>query len=189
MKEANCKSQWWLIVCFQFQIMFQSENLQPFSPSLLNYMPNCPVRYHPPNQHSAHKTMFRPVQHHPQGPGSQCGVSGYGQKFPSRTALSSKLPEFARQKPSLIFFLDLSEHEKRHSEKFNAWNHPLMAIDCKKSKDGSRSSSPSDSGVSSQASTPTGFKYEPTCPRNSPHRYLALFLLTMCTNVVLNGQE
>ncbi|XP_046640712.1 poly(A) RNA polymerase gld-2 homolog A-like isoform X3 [Daphnia pulicaria] len=47
------------------KIMFQSENLQPFSPSLMNYMPNCNVRFPHPLNRNPHAGMFRSLsQHH-----------------------------------------------------------------------------------------------------------------------------
>lgn len=63
------------------------------------------------------------------------------------------------------------EHERRHCEKFNELNHPLMAIDCRKNTE-IRSLSPTDSGISSQSSTPGHFqKYRHSCPKSSPLRY------------------
>lgn len=66
------------------------------------------------------------------------------------------------------------EHERRHCEKFNELNHPLMAIDCRKNTE-IRSLSPTDSGISSQSSTPGHFqKYRHTCPKSSPLRYYSM---------------
>lgn len=66
------------------------------------------------------------------------------------------------------------EHDRRHCEKFNELNHPLMAIDCRKNTE-IRSLSPTDSGISSQSSTPGHFqKYRHSCQKSSPIRYFSM---------------
>ncbi|XP_059352772.1 poly(A) RNA polymerase GLD2-like isoform X3 [Daphnia carinata] len=158
------------------KIMFQSENLQPFSPSLMSYMPNCNVRYPPhPAHRNPHAGMYRSLSHHQLNENPQCSSSSFNQKY--HTGISNNVCQRDQSQPSPLFSCRSipqsnvcttkyedevfqsggDEHERRHCEKFNELNHPLMAIDCRKNTE-IRSLSPTDSGISSQSSTPGHFQ-------------------------------
>ena len=174
--------------------MFQSENLQPFSPSLMNYMPNCNVRYPPhPAHRNHHGGMYRSLSHHHLNENPPCTSSSFNLKYQAgytshvdRQDQSQPILFFPCRsmppQPSLchskyedeVFQSGGDEQERRHCEKFNELNHPLMAIDCRKNTE-IRSLSPTDSGISSQSSTPGHFqKYKHSCPKSSPLRYYHL---------------
>ncbi|XP_046448488.1 poly(A) RNA polymerase gld-2 homolog A-like isoform X2 [Daphnia pulex] len=143
------------------KIMFQSENLQPFSPSLMNYMPNCNVRFPHPLNRNPHAGMFRSLsQHHL----NENPPTTFNQKSMQQSNLCPSKYE------DEVFQNVGDDHERRHCEKFNELNHPLMAIDCRKNTE-IRSLSPTDSGISSQSSTPGHFqKYRHSCPKSSQLR-------------------
>ncbi|XP_045033148.1 poly(A) RNA polymerase GLD2 isoform X2 [Daphnia magna] len=147
------------------KIMFQSENLQPFSPSLMNYMPNCNMRYPPhPVHRNPHAGMYRSLSHHHLNENPPCSSSSFNQKsIPQSNVCPSKYEDEVFQSCD-------DEQERRHCEKFNELNHPLMAIDCRKNTE-IRSLSPTDSGISSQSSTPGHFqKYRHAFPKSSQIR-------------------
>lgn len=176
--------------------MFQSENLQPFSPSLMNYMPNCNVRFPHPLNRNPHAGMFRSLsQHHL----NENPPTTFNQKYQSGIAFNVCQREQSQPSPFFscrsmqqsnlcpskyedeVFQNVGDDHERRHCEKFNELNHPLMAIDCRKNTE-IRSLSPTDSGISSQSSTPGHFqKYRHSCPKSSQLRYYSITdELTMC---------
>lgn len=156
--------------------MFQSENLQPFSPSLMNYMPNCNMRYPPhPVHRNPHAGMYRSLSHHHLNENPPCSSSSFNQKsIPQSNVCPSKYEDEVFQSCD-------DEQERRHCEKFNELNHPLMAIDCRKNTE-IRSLSPTDSGISSQSSTPGHFqKYRHAFPKSSQIRYYSMIEeLTVC---------
>ncbi|XP_045033152.1 poly(A) RNA polymerase gld-2 homolog A isoform X7 [Daphnia magna] len=91
------------------KIMFQSENLQPFSPSLMNYMPNCNMRYPPhPVHRNPHAGMYRSLSHHHLNENPPCSSSSFNQKsIPQSNVCPSKYEDEVFQSCD-------DEQERRH---------------------------------------------------------------------------
>lgn len=200
---------------YQIQIMFQSENVQPFVTTTgphhtaMSYLPNCAMvqnRYQTqPFGRNPNYAMYHSMAHLPQQPGgdhsSHCQPS-FNQKhvlvaschlhmlnrknFLLRRSISQLNLCTVKYEDEVLHQKEACKDataSKSHCEKFNALNHPLMAIDCRgggahhkgrESETSSRSLSPTsssaDSGVSSSSSTASG--YRP--PTKSPRSYSIL---------------